>query len=825
MMQTQQNASMRTITQEIVHRTQKHALGFDVGPSGTIHASTAIVAEAPGERECSMKMPLVGGAGLMLWNTLRPTGINRHELYVTNVCKRQISLSTQQANLKRPLTRRDEALWRDILLWELSQLPNLKNVVVLGSIALKTLLGLEGINKWRGSIIQRRLFDKDLTFIIINNPAAALHSPSEEVIFKFHCSKITRVLQNKYTPYVIDTYINPTYKDACDYLLELISIVKRKSIRLAFDIETPGNETACIGIAASGHAGMCVPFYKTDWSQPQEVRLRTLFNTLFNNKNIQLIAQNGVFDCTYLWYKDRMRVKPLWFDTLLAHHTLYPKLPHNLGFLTTQYTDHPYYKDEKDDWRETGDLDTFWQYNVKDCAITFEIHKQLLNELNEQKLQDFFFNHVMRAQAHIALMSVGGILIDETYKARVTEELNKDLIDLRLAFDTQVAICTGKDVKYNPQSPKQMKELYFKELKLTGRGVSTDKTSRDIMVDSPRTPDECKTLIHTHNKYVKEAKFLSTYAEARIDPDGRMRTEYKQFGTQSAPGRLSSSSNGWGTGSNLQNQPQRAYPMFIADKGYSFVYFDCAQAEARIVAWRAGIRSWMDQFERARVDGVFDCHKALAADMFGVAYDQVPSEDRDADGNPTIRFIAKRCRHGLNYRMHIEKLAETTGLSISKAREAYIRYHKITPEIKIWWDLQVDQYLKTKTIHNAYGRRMLLMEKPTDDALDSLIAFYPQSTLGDKVVRIIYLCHDDLDWPADARICLNIHDALVAVCRHVDVPRVARIMKEYAEEPIDIRSIIDGSVRSLIIPADFKISQPDEHGIHRWSTLVKYKPE
>jgi hypothetical protein len=44
-------------------------------------------------------------------------------------------------------------------------------------------------------------------------------------------------------------------------------------------------------------------------------------------------------------------------------------------------------------------------------------------------------------------------------------------------------------------------------------------------------------------------------------------------------------------------------------------------------------------------------------------------------------------------------------------------------------------------------------------------------------------------------------------------------MKEYAEKPILIKG------EQLIIPADCKISTPDERGVHRWSTLEKWKDE
>ena len=135
------------------------------------------------------------------------------------------------------------------------------------------------------------------------------------------------------------------------------------------------------------------------------------------------------------------------------------------------------------------------------------------------------------------------------------------------------------------------------------------------------------------------------------------------------------------------NIPDRAKSMFITDPDYVFIYIDGSQAEARVVGWRYVIDTWMQQFEKARIDGKYDAHRALAADMFDTPYNQVPTFDRyaldeaaalrdgikyDAQlaGQATIRYIAKRCRHGLNYRMMPDRLALTTGLPLATATEA-----------------------------------------------------------------------------------------------------------------------------------------------------------
>jgi len=89
----------------------------------------------------------------------------------------------------------------------------------------------------------------------------------------------------------------------------------------------------------------------------------------------------------------------------------------------------------------------------------------------------------------------------------------------------------------------------------------------------------------------------------------------------------------------------------------------------RLKLFRSGqtFQSGGQQFAQARLDGKYDCHRALASEMFKVPYDEVPVKDWDEDNHPTIRYVAKRCRHGLNYRMERFKLSEVTDLPYHKS--------------------------------------------------------------------------------------------------------------------------------------------------------------
>jgi DNA polymerase I-like protein with 3'-5' exonuclease and polymerase domains len=253
------------------------------------------------------------------------------------------------------------------------------------------------------------------------------------------------------------------------------------------------------------------------------------------------VMQNGMFDASWLAFKDRLLLGPAYFDTMLSHHTLYPSLPHNLGFLTSQYTTHPFYKDEIKAWREGGDIDTFWDYNVKDCCITLAAQQAMLKELEDQGLAEFFFSHVMRLQPHLIRMTVGGIKADIKLKESIAIQCKEDVARLKAEFWRRVEEATGEEGYHpNPGSPKQMAELYFRKLRLVGRGTATDVKNRARMKAHPRTSQEAKDMLTAQDELAKEQKFLSTYAEMEADEDGRIRCEYKQTGVVSAPGRLSS---------------------------------------------------------------------------------------------------------------------------------------------------------------------------------------------------------------------------------------------------------------------------------------------
>jgi len=264
--------------------------------------------------------------------------------------------------------------------------------------------------------------------------------------------------------------------------------------------------------------------------------------------------------------------------------------------------------------------------------------------------------------------------------------------------------------------------------------------------------------------------------------------------------------------------------MFVTPKGYRFGYFDLSQAEARYVARAWKVKKLEENFELANADPEkYDVHRLNAATLFKVPYDQVPTKDFDENHKPTLRYKGKRSVHGFNYRLGPEEAASKFGISLVDATYAYRSYHSTFPEISAAWSNILATVKKDRALYNCFGRRWILLSRLDDeDAMRSIVAFEPQSSIGDKVCQVIYQCHEDKNWPRsrsglEASVSLNIHDALIVIARDSDVRGCLEIMHKHATEPLIIRGT------ELVIPAEMGLSEPDEQGIHRWSTIKKFK--
>ena len=117
---------------------------------GNVHARLVLVGEAPGYDEERLGEPFVGKAGQKLNEILRAMGLQREQIYITNICKFRPAMGANQGTANRPPTPEEIAACLPLVLAELRAIRP-ACVVCLGATAAHGLLGGEGsVSSLRG---------------------------------------------------------------------------------------------------------------------------------------------------------------------------------------------------------------------------------------------------------------------------------------------------------------------------------------------------------------------------------------------------------------------------------------------------------------------------------------------------------------------------------------------------------------------------------------------------------------------------------------------------------------------------------------------------
>ena len=116
---------------------------------GNPHAALMLIGEAPGYQEERQQEPFVGPAGAKLTQILKAMGLERSDIYISNIVKFRPSLPNQTTNNRQP-TEEEIASCLPFIQAEIRAIKP-KAIVALGGTAAQGLLGRKGsINSLRG---------------------------------------------------------------------------------------------------------------------------------------------------------------------------------------------------------------------------------------------------------------------------------------------------------------------------------------------------------------------------------------------------------------------------------------------------------------------------------------------------------------------------------------------------------------------------------------------------------------------------------------------------------------------------------------------------
>lgn len=148
-----------------------------VGGEGPATARMVLVGETAGDEEDKTGHPFVGPAGALLDQVLKAAGIERQEVFVTNVVKHFKWEPRGKRRLHAKPTSREIAACRPWLEAEL-ELIRPRVIVCLGATAAQALLGRDfRITKQRGQVVSGSRGNVVATY----HPAAVLRAPDSEM--------------------------------------------------------------------------------------------------------------------------------------------------------------------------------------------------------------------------------------------------------------------------------------------------------------------------------------------------------------------------------------------------------------------------------------------------------------------------------------------------------------------------------------------------------------------------------------------------------------------------------------------------------------------
>lgn len=430
------------------------------------------------------------------------------------------------------------------------------------------------------------------------------------------------------------------------------------------------------------------------------------------------------------------------------------------------------------------DLDTACRYAAEDADVTLRLHHALWPKLDSvPALRKVYEDIEIPLVPVLAAMEQRGVLIDGDVLRRQSQQLGKRMLELQQQAH---ALATHE---FNLDSPKQLQAVLFDELGLqaklktpTGQ-PSTNEEALEAIADTHELP---RLILD----YRSLAKLRSTYTDklsSIVNPrTGRVHTSYHQGSV--ATGRVSSSDP------NLQNIPirteegRRIRQAFIAPPGWKVMAADYSQIELRIMAHLSGDEGLLRAFHAGG-----DVHRATAAEVFGVAPEEITTNQRRA---------AKAINFGLMYGMSAFGLARQLSVDRGEASDYMGHYFSRYPGVRAFMDATREQAHRDGYVETIFGRRLYLENLTSRNqglrqgAERAAVNAPMQGSAADIIKRAMIAVASWLKGRDDAHMLMQVHDELVFEVRAdaVDEVRAAVMERMSGAAALAVPLVVDVGV-------------------------------
>ena len=506
----------------------------------------------------------------------------------------------------------------------------------------------------------------------------------------------------------------------------------------------------------------------------------TLLKPILENPAIQKVGQNFKYDLT-IFARNGIDVQGVAFDTMLESYVLNSTGRHNMDDLAKRYLGHQTISFEEIAGKGKNQL-TFNQiplekaaeYAAEDADVTMKLQQVLWEKLSkEPTLEKLFKEMELPLLGVLSRMERRGVLIDSDALFLQSNEIANRLSEL----EEQAYVLAGQP--FNLASTKQLQEILFDKLGLpviqkTPKGAPS--TNEEVLEELAFSHELPKVLVEHRGL----SKLKSTYTDKlpqMVNPQtGRVHTSYHQAVT--ATGRLSSSDP------NLQNIPirneegRRIRQAFIAREGFTVVAADYSQIELRIMAHLSQDQGLINAFTQGK-----DIHRSTAAEIFGVALDEVTSEQRRN---------AKAINFGLIYGMSAFGLSRQLGIGRADAQSYMDLYFKRYPGVQTFMHDIREKAKAQGYVETLFGRRLYLPDINSSNgmrrkAAERVAINAPmQGTAADIIKRAMIQLDQKLQNDPDIAMIMQVHDELVFEVRSEKVAFYSELIKIQMESAADL---------------------------------------
>ena len=539
----------------------------------------------------------------------------------------------------------------------------------------------------------------------------------------------------------------------------LIALLEKTEM-ISFDTETTGidaNQAELVGISFSIEPNKAY-YIPIDEDQKKAQIQVDQFKSILENPTKKFIGQNIKYDMLMMsWYGVQMPTP--FFDTMIAHYLLEPDQRHKLDYLSEAYLNYKMVPIEdligkkgitQGSMRNVG-LEEIKEYAGEDADVTLQLYSILSKDIENENLKDLINNIELPLVKVLKDIEFEGVRIDPDFLRNYSKVLEDQI------RKSEKAIYEKCGTRFNIASPKQVGEVLFEKLKLPYRWKKTG--SNQFSTDDEKLTELAKDfeVVNDIQEYRKLAKLKSTYVDSlplMVNPKtGRVHSSFNQ--ARAATGRLSSENP------NLQNIPikneagREIRKAFVPrNEDHIIVSADYSQIELRLIAEISNEEAMLDAFIKNQ-----DIHRATAAKVYGVPYDEVNSDQRRN---------AKTVNFSILYGAGATNISRQLGIKQSEAKELIENYFNQYKGLRKYMNETVESARSKGYVMTYMGRKRVLRDIDSKNSLirsnaERIAINTPiQGTAADLIKMAMIKIHSRLfNEGLQSKMILQVHDELV----------------------------------------------------------------